>query len=556
MRRLTRWSAVSLVLAALTWSTQAAPAAPGEVKSSVPLPCRYPGGLAADGERLYVTDWREAVIHEMTPAGELGRSWPAPTLKPQGLACGDGRLFVSDDHTGWIYALNPADGVVERSFEGPGPNVVGLAFSDNGLFLMEQKSGQIYLVDSDDGTILRMFEAPNRTCGGLAFDGRYLWVSDRVKDEIYLVDPVKGTVLGIVAAPAAYPAGLAWLDGYLWNADFQTRRLYQMTVRDSQKYRLTEPRAARAEFLWGLYNYGPNEVRELSLNLAIPRSWPQQELLCKVEYSTAPTDVRLDQWGQPSARFQIDAIPAGRRELVGYHVAARISAIRYLIFPDEVGPLSDIPADLLKAYTADGPRYRLDSSYLRETVAKVVGDERNPYWIARKIFDFVIERLEYEMVGGWDVPEVVLKRGRGSCSEYTFSFIALCRAAGLPAQYEGGLVVRGDDASIDEAFHRWALVYLPNYGWVPVDANRGDAAAPADRARGFGEISNRFLITMRGGGESEHLGWDYTSFSRYRATGYCKLEEERLAFWEPLAVTTRPADAASKPVATGECRVP
>ncbi len=435
MRRSTSWSAVSLVLAALTWSAQAALAAPGEVKSSVPLPCRYPGGLATDGEHLYVADWREAVIHELTPAGELGRSWPAPTLKPQGLACGDGRLFVSDDHTGWIYALNPADGVVERSFEGPGPNVVGLAFSDNGLFLMEQKSGQIFLVDPNDGTILQMFEAPNRTCGGLAFDGRYLWASDRVKDEIYLVDPVKGTVLGIVAAPAAYPAGLAWLNGYLWNADFQSRRLYQMTVRDSQKYRLTEPRAARVEFLWGLYNYGPNELRDLFLNLAIPRPWPQQELLSKVEYSTAPADLRLDQWGQPSARFQLDAIPAGRRELVSYHVTARVSAIRYLIFPDEVGPLSDIPADVLKAYTADGPRYRLDSPYLRETVAKVVGDERNPYWIARKIFDFVIERLEYEMVGGWDVPEVVLKRGRGSCSEYTFSFIALCRAAGLPAQY-------------------------------------------------------------------------------------------------------------------------
>ncbi len=115
---------------------------------------------------------------------------------------------------------------------------------------------------------------------------------------------------------------------------------------------------------------------------------------------------------------------------------------------------------------------------------------------------------------------------------------------------------RGDDASIDEAFHRWALVYLPNYGWVPVDANRGDAKIPADQARGFGELSNRFLITMRGGGDSEHLGWDYTSFARYRATGYCKLEEERLGFWEPLVPTTQPAGAASQSAAPGECRAP
>ena len=45
-----------------------------------------------------------------------------------------------------------------------------------------------------------------------------------------------------------------------------------------------------------------------------------------------------------------------------------------------------------------------------------------------------------------------------------------------------GIVVRGDDASIDEAFHRWAQIYLPHYGWVPVDANRGDKPSPADQA--------------------------------------------------------------------------
>ena len=100
---------------------------------------------------------------------------------------------------------------------------------------------------------------------------------------------------------------------------------------------------------------------------------------------------------------------------------------------------------------------------------KIVGDEKNPYWIARKVYNYLTEHLEYEMVGGWDIPEVVLKRGSGSCSEYTFSFVALCRAAGLPARYQGSVVVRGDDASIDEAFHRWAQVYLPIYGWVPVD---------------------------------------------------------------------------------------
>ena len=95
-------------------------------------------------------------------------------------------------------------------------------------------------------------------------------------------------------------------------------------------------------------------------------------------------------------------------------------------------------------------------------------------------------------------------------------------------------MVRGDDASIDDAFHRWAQIYLPNYGWVPVDASGGDGATPADQGRAFGGLSNRFLITTQGGGDSEYLGWSYNSFGRYKSTGYCKVEEDTLAFWEPL----------------------
>jgi transglutaminase-like putative cysteine protease len=138
------------------------------------------------------------------------------------------------------------------------------------------------------------------------------------------------------------------------------------------------------------------------------------------------------------------------------------------------------------------------------------------------------------MTGGWDIPEEVLKRGKGSCSEYTYVFVTLCRAAGLPARYVGSVVVRGDDASVDEAFHRWAEVYLPNYGWVPVDANRGDSPSPVEQARGFGEVSNRFLITTVGGGDSEFLGWSYNSYAAFKTTGHCRTEEDNFALWEPL----------------------
>ncbi len=508
-------------------------AAPGDLKASFEGPCKYPSGLASDGKHLFVADWREAKIFEISRAdGNVTRTWDAPTLKPHGLTYAQGKLYISDDHTGGVYALNLDTGVVENTFRAPASSATGLAFADGKLFILAR--GKIYKVFPDDGTILGYFDVPNRSCRCLAHDGKYLWVSDRIKDELYMVDPEDGKVLAILKAPGPYPAGITWLDDHLWNVDFQTRKVYQLVIKDEQMYSLSDTRRARVEYLWALNNYGPGQVTDLTLNIALPMELPNQKLLTDPAFSTLPSKVAHDRWDQACAVLNLGSVPSGTKATLTYSVEAEVSAIRYLIIPENTGTLEDIPAGIREKYTADSSRYRINSPYIQKTVKKIVGDEKNPYWIGRKIYDFIIDSLEYEMVGGWDIPEVVLKRGSGSCSEYTYSYVALCRAAGLPARYQGSIVVRGDDASIDKAFHRWAQIYLPNYGWVPVDANRGDAKSPADQGRGFGELSNRFLITTQGGGDSECVGWSYNSFAKYKATGYCNVDEDNFGFWEPL----------------------
>ena len=525
-------------------------AAPGDVKTSFDAPCKYPSGLATDGKHLFVADWRDARIYEVSPVdGKAVRSWQAPTLKPHGLAYAQDKLFVCDDHTGTVYALNLDSGVVENTFQAPQKRATGLAYADRTLYILAKD--KIYKVLPDDGTILGYFPVPEKSCRCLTHDGRYLWVSDRMKDEFYMVDPDSGKVLSILPAPGPYPAGIAWLGGDLWNVDFQTRQLHRIAIRDEPMYRLSDTRRARVEYFWALSNYGPGAVADLTLSVAIPMELANQHLLAEVSFSRLPSATMPDRWDQECAVFELGSVPAGTKATLTYEVHAEVSAIRYLIVPEDTGTLEDIPRDIRKRYTADVSRYRINSPYIRETVKSIVGDEKNPYWIARKIYDFIIDSLEYEMLGGWDVPEVVLKRGSGSCSEYTYAFVALCRTAGLPARYQGSIVVRGDDASIDEAFHRWAQVYLPGYGWVPVDANRGDKESPADQARGFGGLSNRFLITTQGGGDSEYLGWGYNSFARYKTDGYCKIEEDNLGFWEPLERGDAPRSASDPQHAGG-----
>lgn len=304
--------AVLIGCVALFTGVKLAWAGPGDVKRTLDAPCKYPAGLATDGAHLFVVDWREARIHQIAAAdGHVVRSLDAPTLRPHGLACDGDTLYVSDDHTGRVFTLSIPGNRVRNVFEAPGPQPVGLAAAGDALFLLEGRSGRIYKVMPEDGTILQDFPAPTPTSAGLAWDGTYLWVSDRVKDEIYLVEPKDGLVVGIVAAPGPYPAGLAWLDGHLWNVDFQTRKLYELAVRDDAKYQLREPRRARVEYLWTLHNYGPGDLLDLTVHVALPAKLPGQELLSEIQFTEAPAEIVTDRYGQRCATYRLDRMAAG-----------------------------------------------------------------------------------------------------------------------------------------------------------------------------------------------------------------------------------------------------
>jgi hypothetical protein len=120
-------------------------------------------------------------------------------------------------------------------------------------------------------------------------------------------------------------------------------------------------------------------------------------------------------------------------------------------------------------------------------------------------------RLTYNNDGRWDDAPQVLRQGHGSCSEYNFLFVALCRASGLPARYAGATARRNDDGTYeDTVHHRWSEVYLPGYGWMPVDVSRNDGEDGAPINRWFGAVGDRLLVLVKGdGGDHEPLGWSY-----------------------------------------------
>ena len=518
-------------------------AAPGDVVTSFPTPAGCPSGLAWDGQYLWLADWREASLYKIDPtSGKVLASIPAPCFKPQGLAWGHGRLFVSDCQTfvneyqaGVVYVLDPETETVETSYTTPGPSPRDVGFDGQYLLVVDDKEDKVYKLNPDDGTTITSFDAPDRNGQGLCFDGNSLWVTDRIRDEIHMVTADEGIVVMTLYAPGPYSCGLAWDGRYLWNADFATDTIYKLEVTSEQTYTVRTFREATVEFTHTIRNQGPGVIETAEIYLAVPeKRLRHQTLLTDIAFVPSADRFETDRWGQQVAVYVFEDVKPG--EVVGatYSVDAKIGELRYYILPDNVGPLDEIPADIRDTYLAQGSRYFIDEPIIQETVEEVLRDERNPYWIARRLFEYEIGRVEYELAGGWDVAPTILKRGTGSCSEYSFLYIALCRAAGLPARYEAGVAVRGDDACTDNVYHRWVEVYLPNYGWIPVDPSRGDQPTPAGRAASFGMLSNRLFITTHGGGDSEYMGWTYNSSSQCTFAGKCDINEDTFALWEPL----------------------
>ncbi|MFO7880073.1 MAG: transglutaminase domain-containing protein [Bacteroidota bacterium] len=516
----------------------------GEIINKFATGTDFPTGLCYDGASLWMADRKLDKIIQIDPeTGEHTGSISSPAYWPMGIThdgenlwCIDikGGIPLAENYNGIAYKLDDATGNILHQINLPCKKPTGLTWDGTYLWVADDAGNQIIQFSPEDGTTIKSFKAPAGNSMGLTFDGTYLWVSDRGNDEIYMMSPETGEVLLITDAPGDYSRGLAWDGEFLWNVDWQDKSIYKIIRKDDENMRKKDPKEYMVRYTHQSTNFGPGKLLTLDVHFALGSDRDNQELLSEPDYSVKPADFPEDQWNQKTAHFNFTNIQAGETREIVITNKVKLWDVRYFIFPDKVGSLDEIPENITSLYLRDNEKYKINHPVIEKAVKEAVGDEKNPYRMARQIYDYVMENMYYEMSGGWNTAPAVLERGNGSCSEYSFVYIAMCRAVGLPARYVGSVVVRGDDASMDDVFHRWAEIYLPNYGWVPVDPSGGDQDSPRAQADYFGHLANRFFITTQGGGNSESMEWTYNSNEFHTTEPKTHVVVEYFADWELL----------------------
>jgi transglutaminase-like putative cysteine protease len=114
---------------------------------------------------------------------------------------------------------------------------------------------------------------------------------------------------------------------------------------------------------------------------------------------------------------------------------------------------------------------------IRRLAARLARGQRDPRIVAERINRWVHDSLEKKITVGVPSALQVLRARSGDCNEHAQLFVALARAAGIPARVVAGLAFIAGKFY----YHAWPEVFLAD--WVAVDPTFGQFPADAAHLR-------------------------------------------------------------------------
>lgn len=166
---------------------------------------------------------------------------------------------------------------------------------------------------------------------------------------------------------------------------------------------------------------------------------------------------------------------AGKKAVFSVTYELTLFAQYHAIDADKVQAAAITPE--LAPYVAERAPHIVFTDAMRKFSHEVVGDEKNPYRIAQKLFA-AVDRIpwagarEYSTIS--NISDYALHAGHADCGQQTLLLMALLRLNGIPARWQSGMVFFGNgDGSRYSNIHDWGYLYLAPYGWVPMDVTTG-----------------------------------------------------------------------------------
>jgi hypothetical protein len=222
-----------------------------------------------------------------------------------------------------------------------------------------------------------------------------------------------------------------------------------------------------------------------SVGLYMNNTWQTVELL----NSTLSVDqIKNDEDGNPVALLGFPEQALKPRENVSFTVWYNvISKPRTIpdITEEKSLNLTDIPAYLVNEFTREEGPWQTSNSTLRDLAFSLKRNETNVLTIIRSFVSWMKASIKYPQAPHEYpfYPNETYTEREGDCDDQAILLVTLARIVGIPSYLQTGCIYLPEDALVNETYwdghvysverrigwHAWAIVYVPPWGWLPVD---------------------------------------------------------------------------------------
>lgn len=193
--------------------------------------------------------------------------------------------------------------------------------------------------------------------------------------------------------------------------------------------------------------------------------------------------------GVPS---RASGIVSNRQTLEGQEEGAFLLAVRNARIPPAGVNFPPVP-DEMKAHLGASPFIQTGNPDIADLAKSLTAGRTNVMDSAIAICNWVYKNIDKDMSPGVPSAVEVLRTRKGDCNEHTYLFVALARAAGIPANVKIGVVY----SETYEAFcyHAWPSVYAGD--WVEMDPTFGQTLVDAAHVALIeGEFAEQFALAQ------------------------------------------------------------
>ena len=174
------------------------------------------------------------------------------------------------------------------------------------------------------------------------------------------------------------------------------------------------------------------------------------------------------------------------------------------------GTVSDIPSPLVSEYTASTETFWANDTAIAALARSLTAGEPTVLGKVARLVKWFNTNVTYANNEIPLYPNQTLTHRQGDCDDQSILLISMLRSLGIPAYLEIGIVfnsgISGDDTvwdghlSIKEtglAWHGWAMIYAPPWGWIPVDLTLVNDSDPLQMIKKAPEYTAPVVTAMK-----------------------------------------------------------